>query len=193
MNKQVSAIILLAVGLTGLAALVLYFDIGKDNNIFDNESSSVLSEDTVLSEETGIPNESHSIIGNWEGDLIYNGKSEKIKYSFDELGNAILREGNKVFGGPDFLIENIHVDVMYKIDTSKSPNHIDLLMTGIHSQTGEKVEGVFQKGIFEYVDHNTIKLCMSYADTEPQRPNEWLNTRIKGNTGVWSLKLRKQD
>lgn len=193
MNKQVSAIILLAVGLTGLAALVLYFDIGKDNNIFDNESSSVLSEDTVLSDETDIPNETHLIIGTWEGDLIYNGKSEKIKYSFDELGNAILTEGNKVFGGPGFLIDNIPVDVMYKIDTSKSPNHIDLLMTGIHSQTGEKVEGVFQKGIFECVDNNTIKLCMSYADSEPQRPNEWLNTRIKDKIVVWTLILKRQN
>lgn len=193
MNKQVTAIILLTVGLVGLAGLVLYFDIGKENNIFNSENSWTLSDDTDLSDDTELLDETDLIIGTWEGDLIYNGKSEKIKYSFDEFGNAILTEGNKVFGGPGFLIENIPVDVMYKINTSENPNHIDLIMTGIHSQTGEKVEGIFQKGIFEFIDENTIKICIAYANSEPRRPIEWLHTRIKGNTGVWSLKLRKQD
>lgn len=103
-------------------------------------------------------------IGRWEG----RDKGEVGFLIFDTKGYATIQAMGKTMGGEEFLIGNNAAYMTFEIDYETTPYTVDFII----QQISDDAELARLKGIFEYLDKNTLKLALGFDGSRPSEFGE---------------------
>jgi hypothetical protein len=103
-------------------------------------------------------------VGLWSG--VSEGEEGFIK--LDAQGYAYITANDETMGGPDFVMDNVHAKLTYKIDYSQEPHPIDFILTDL--ETNDEL-GRFL-GIIQFLSDDEMKVRLDFSNSG--RPENFL-------------------
>ncbi|KGO92418.1 hypothetical protein [Flavobacterium subsaxonicum] len=127
---------------------------------------------TTLPSFTLPPTAPFNIVGKWKA----TEDGIAIILDFDKDGYAIMQKGKDVMGGKEFDVKGFKGSMTYKVDYTKEPDELDIVITNI--STGERK---VLKGIFKVMGDNQMKVLIGYDSVRPTNfdtPDAMIFTRV---------------
>ncbi len=115
-----------------------------------------------------------SLTGKW----VAKEKGEISEITFDKSGYISFLINDKVFGGKNYSVQNMTVDMTYEVYTRAKPHNIDLIL--IAQGSLQEVRRI--RGIYDMENPNTLRVKFNFQGAE--RPNNF-NTEEDDGTMVF--------